>query len=232
MRFLSHVWSVARGSVGGITYTANQWHQLIARARTSPVNPATPNQGVIRSSLAQVSAAWKTLPIATRDLWDEYADSCVFQGPLGDYKIPGRQMFSGVLSFAQYIDARGLYALTVSPTPPTTPGFFGIGPINVSIPTTPGTGIALSIGNPTGENGIVLIERSVPFFASRQRFKGPFLSDTAVCAQIPDGISSLVEIMGLEEGKVYFTRVRAITEVAPFRLSAEYIFRHIAVTVV
>lgn len=231
MRFLSHVWSVARGSVGGITYTANQWHQLIARVRTVPVNPATPNQGVIRSSMAQVSSAWKGLSDANRQTWDEYAESCKYQGPLGDYSIPGRQMFTGVLAFAQYIKTRGLYALSATPTPPVIPGFFGAGPLIPATPTTVGTGIALSCTNSTGEDAVCLFERSIPFFPSRERYKGPFLSQSAVSILVPDGTSTIVEQMGLEEDKIYFTRIRFIVETPPHRLSAEYIFRHTAVVV-
>ena len=230
-RFQSQVYTIIRGSVGGVTYTANQWHQLIARARTSPVNPSTTNQGVIRSAMGQVSSAWKNLTDAQRQAWDEYAQGCEYSGPMGKYSIPGRQMFCGVLSLAQYIDTRELYDLTIVPTPPVIPGFFGIGPVISSTPITVGTGIALSVGNSTGEDGVALVERSRPFEASRLRYKGPFISETAIAEICTDAASTLVEMMELEVDKIYFTRIRCITEAAPFRISAEYIFRHTAVTI-
>lgn len=232
MRALSHIHSIMRGSVGGITYTANQWYAIIARARVSPVNPSTPNQSAIRSALSAASSVWKNLADATREAWNDYAATCQYQGPLEPYYITGRLMFTACLSLVQYLDARGLYDFTPTPTAPTVPGFFSPGPINIQTPLTPGTGISLSIGNNTGEDGIAFIERSYAFNVSRERFKGPFLSSSGQCVECNNGTSTLVDIMDLAEGYVYFTRVRLVTAQAPFRLSAEYIFRHIAETVV
>jgi len=227
-KFLSQVYTAIRGSVGGVTYTANQWHPLISRARVSPVNPATPNQGAIRSSLAQASGAWKQLTQAARDLWDAYADTCEYTGPLGVYKIPGRQMFVACIALAQYINVRGLYTLTVTPTPPTIPGFYSPGPIIPAAPSSVGTGVALSITNTTGIDGIALVERSIAFNGTRNRYKGPFLSATAQVVAIPSGVSTNIEFLGLEEDYVYFMRLRMLTDAAPFRNSAEYIFRGVA----
>jgi hypothetical protein len=227
-RFLSQVYTLIRGSVGGVTYTANQFQSLIAKARVSPVNPATVNQGIIRSALAQASGAWKQLTQSGRDAWDAYADTCEFTGPMGTYKIPGRQMFVAVISLAQYINARELYSLTVTPTAPAIPGFFSPGPFSIVPPSSIGTGIGLSISNTTGTDGIVLIERSIAFNATRERYKGPFLSDTAQVVAIPSGASTTVEFLDLAEDYVYFTRCRLLTDEAPFRMSASYIFRHIA----
>jgi hypothetical protein len=221
-----------RGSVGGITYTANQWYAIIGRARVSPVNPSTPNQSAIRSALAAASSVWKNLADATREAWSDYAATCQYQGPIEPYYVTGRLMFTACLSFVQYLDVRGLYDFSPLPTAPTVPGFFSPGPINIETPLTPGTGISLSIGNSTGENGIAFIERSYAFNVSRERFKGPFLSSSGQCVECDTGTTTFVDIMDLEEGYVYFTRVRLVTAEAPFRLSAEYIFRHIAETVV
>jgi hypothetical protein len=228
MKFLSQVYTVARGSVGGVTYTANQWHALIARARVSPVNPQTTNQTAIRSALAQVSGYWKNLSDADRDAWDAYAATCEYQGPIGNYTVPGRQMFSGVLALAKYIEQRGLYALTVTTDPPTIPGFLSAGPVTPSSPASTGTGIGLSVQNFTGEDFIVFVERTFAFNPSRNRYQGSFLSSSAQCVLCANGTSTLVEFMGLEEDYVYFTRVRAITDAAPYRVSAEYITRHVA----
>jgi hypothetical protein len=231
LKFLSHVWSIARGSVGGITYTANQWAALIARVRVSPVNPSTPYQSVIRSSLAASSANWKVVSEAIREGWNDYALTCEYTGPLGTYFITGRLMFAACLSFVNYIDARGLYDFTILPTAPTIPGFYSPGPIVQQDPTTVGTGIGLSISNVTGIDGVAFIERSHAFNPTRERFKGPFLASTAQAVAIPTGTSTLIEFMGLQEDYAYFTKVRLVTDEAPFRISTDYIFRHIAVLV-
>jgi hypothetical protein len=139
-------------------------------------------------------------------------------------------MFVACISLAQYIDARELFDLTVSPTPPVVPGFYSPGPIATDDPQTPSvTGIALRISNATGVDGVALVERSIAFNQTRMRYKGPFLSESAKAVAIPSGTSTYVEFTGLAEDYAYFTRCRILTDEAPFRMSAEYIFRHIAV---
>lgn len=228
-KILSQIDSIRRGSVGGITYSANQWHQIIARARTAPVDPSTVNQGIIRSAMSFISSLWTNLSDEQRTAWDNYAETCVYSGPLGQYTITGRLMAMAALILPMYCNSRELIELVASAIPPVLPGFFTPGPINV-IPYAgdPGIGIGLSIGNTTGEDGVAFVERSFAFNPSRNRFKGPFLSGPAQAVDLPDETSAALYFTGLAKDFVYFTYVRTFTKVAPFRISASYIFRHVA----
>lgn len=230
-KILSQVDTIRRGSVGGITYTANQWHQIIARQRTAPVDPATNNQTIIRTVVSQLSAAWENQTDEVRQAWDDYAATCVYQGPLGTYTIPGRQMFIACLSIPGYCQSRGLHPFGAVFTPPAIPGFYNPGPVYVSDPTTPGIHIALSVLNETGEDGVALIQRSFAFPASRNRFKGPFLSHTAVAVDIPDGAATLVELPVPTPDLIYFTIIRLVTELPPYRISSQHYLRHVGVEI-
>lgn len=232
-KILSQVDTIRRGSVGGITYTANQWAQIIARARTAPVNPSTPFQTTIRSALSNVSAQWEIMTQDERDAWSAYAQTVIFTGPLGQYQITGRLMFIRCLALPLYCNSRGLIVLALDDEPPVVPGAFNAGPLNPVPPAGPAvTGIGLSIGNQTGEDGVAFVERSVAFAQTRERYKGPFLSTLAVAEDITAGVSTVISFTGLTVDMVYFTYTRMFTKVAPFRLSSSYVTRHIAETVV
>jgi len=193
----------------------------------------TPYQGTIRSSMASASTRWDALSDADRDAWADYAQTVIFSGPLGQYQITGRLMFIRCLTLPIYCDSRGLATIPCLGTPPVLPGNFDPGPIVPAIPIGPAvTGIALSITNMTGEDGFAFVERSVAFNPSRLRYKGPFLSIPAVCEDIDDGASTNITFSGLTAGLIYFTYCRCFTKEAPFRLSASYIFRHVAQTVI
>jgi len=230
-RLLSQIATQMRGSVGGITYTANQWYQIIARARTSPVNPGTSNQTIIRSVMAYLSAAWEGLSDAVKQQWQDYADTCIYQGPLGNYTLGGRQMFIACMSIPGYCNSRGLYAFGAVFTPPAIPGFYDIGPVQTTSYVGPGIGIALSITNETGEDGVAFVERSFAFPTSRNRFKGPFLSSSAQAVAVGTGAATKIEFDNLTPDLIYFTRVRCVTEDPPYRISAQHFLRHTAVEV-
>lgn len=231
-RILSPVWSTIRGSIGGTTYLSNQWHQIVARQRTAPVNPQTSRQGVIRTGFGDGSSRWQDLTAAQRSNWNDYADTCEYQGPLGNYTVPGRQLFVGTMALVTYTNAIDpANAITPIVTAPTTPGFFSGLTITPSLPTTiPSTGIALSIENTTGETARILSARSFAFPATRNRYKGPFLSSTSKLSIINSGTASILEYTDLADGLVYFIRLRAWTPNVAHRISAEYIFKLTAVT--
>jgi hypothetical protein len=218
---LSHIASKMRGSVGGITYLSNQYHQIVARVRTTPTNPMTSHQTTARSAFAGAATAWKMATQIVRDGWEVYAQSLHYPGPLGPYTVPGRQVFTSLYQLIGYIVARGL--ATIAPvwvdTAPVIGGFLNISDIVEVAPTGPGTGIAVSITNLDS--------------TTRLTYKGPWLTNTPMtvaklCAAIT---STKIEFMTLVAGKIYFLRIRMISNVAPFKLGPEYILRCTAVTV-
>lgn len=221
-KFLSQVYTTIRGSVGGVTYTANQFQPLIARARVAPVNPNTSYQTMMRSAFAGAAQMWRNITDAVRQGWEEYADTCVYEGPMGTYTIPGRQMFIGNISTALYMLSRGLLAGAISGTAPVKPGFFDVSQVQVETYVGPGTGIAFGITSMLLEPWLGYGARSFAFDPTRYRFKGPFLSSKLDGVTSPGAASILVEFDNLVAGLIYFTNPRAITSADPFRMSPPY----------
>lgn len=228
-RLLSIVASVIRGSIGGITYSSNQFHQIIARARTAPVNPNTSNQTTIRSAFNVASQVWKVMATPVRTAWNEYAETLTYEGPLGPYTMPGRQVCIGNLALAGYIATRELYALTPSTAGPVTPGFLDIGNIICLASGAGETGFRISVENPNLFDIVVFAQRSVAFGTSRYRFKGPYLSDTDVAQKIESQTTGAIEFYNLTKDAVYFVHLRGITESGPYKISTDYFLRCISV---
>ncbi len=232
-KFLSQIYTVIRGSVGGITYTANQFAGLIARAKTAPVNPNTSKQTAIRSAFANASTLWVQLSQIERDLWNDYADTLVYQGPLGSYSVPGRLVFIGNLATAQFLNDEIGQPAVVLTTPPPTGGFLNVGGVlPEDYSGVAATGIQLRYQNDEAVGIVGYVERSFAFNGARNRFKGPFLSDTLVGETIIAGAAGSISFIGLVEAAIYFTRPRFISAAAPFKMSAPSFLRHIANTTI
>jgi hypothetical protein len=107
MRMLSQLATVARGSVGGVTFTANQHHAIVCRARVSPVNPMTQRQSQMRAAFGDAQSLYEALSAADKLAWQDYADTLTFEGPLGNYSVTGRSVCLGNLATALYLDDRG-----------------------------------------------------------------------------------------------------------------------------
>lgn len=230
-KFLSQVYTTIRGSVGGITYTANQFQPLIARARVAPVNPNTSYQSMVRSAFAGAAQMWRNLTDTVREGWNDYAKTCIYEGPMGTYTIPGRQMFIGNIGNALYQQARGNIVGAVAGTAPVIPGFFDVTQVADATYVGPGTGIAFTMTYMSAESWIGYGSRSFAFDPSRYRFKGPFLSAKLDFVLSPGAGSIIVEFDFLVAGMIYFSNPRALTAGDPFRMSPSYYLRHTAVTV-
>src|SRR3989304_3521663 len=140
-RMLSQVATIMRGSVGGLTYSANQFHQITIRARTAPVQPGTNRQQEIRNSLSAASLRWKdVLDASERAKWDNYAPTCVYSGPMGTYVVPGRSLYIAGRGLMENIFTNygGIGAL--SDAEPSQPGFYARSGIEVGGATATGTG--------------------------------------------------------------------------------------------
>lgn len=227
-RILSPVWSMIRGSIGGITYFANQFHQIVARVRTAPVQPNTNAQTIIKAALEFASDTWLQMSDVAQNAWDLYARGTPFAGPLGPYTVPGRQMFMAGCSLSSYIAVSGFAAPSLVTTPPIGSGFLNLKNVNPVAPDGPGTGIALTIGAETLTDCCCLVEISRAFTSARKRFKGPW--NIAMCqgVVIPKNTSVKIDFLGLVEDAIYFTRVKAVGDDAPCRISAAFINRHVA----
>jgi len=228
MRAQSHIFNIMRGSIAGVTYFANQFHQIVARARTAPVDPSTDPQQDIRASMSYASQLYDALSDANKLLWDQYADTVNYSGPFGNYTIPGRQMCIGCVSVPYYLGQQGISIGVADATPPTTSGKLGLTGIGYQAPTSVGTGVEVVFTNPNTETCIIYAEISGKQTASRFRYKGPFDSSTLDSDSVATTASGSIEFLGLDDGGIYFVRLRAVTNANPFRLSNETIIRCVA----
>ena len=224
-RMTSHIASVIRGSVGGLTYSANQYHQIICKARTAPVQPNTSSQSRIKGAFTQASTDWLTQIPAVRDAWADYAESLVYSGPLGDYSVSNRSVFMSNIGFMLYLQSRGVTFTSAQKTAPVETGFLGIGAVTISAPAVVGIGFNVDIDNPNSEDVKAIMNISRPFEVTRERFKGPFDTDSLESLDIETLSNSDVDFDGLVLGKVYFLRLRLIVDDGPKRISTEQIYR-------
>lgn len=228
-RALSQVYTVIRGSVGGVTYLANQFHQIIVRARTAPVDPSTTNQAIMRSAVAEANATWRSMLQSVRDLWDNWAQNVTFNGPLGNYTVPGRQLFVMARAMQTYLINKWSASITQVVTPPSYNNLYLLGSMKIRPPAAPGTGFKLEVNSEDLEDGFVHTVISAPFALTRNRFKGPFLSESGQATAITAGGQADIEYVGLTSGQAYFVRVRAVSDAAGPRTSKVYYVRAIAV---
>jgi hypothetical protein len=232
-KFLSQVYTSIRGKVGGIVYTKNQFAGLVARAFTSPTNPGSDGQSLIRSCFAEASGKWEGLSQADRDSWDSYAATLDYQGPHGSYKLPGRQVFMGTQALGKFIEEIGGSSIALDDDPPVIAGFENIGSV-VAATYTPvsSTGVSVSIGNPNAYDCCVLIQRSVAYNKTKNSFDGPWPFEYTTADDLPASATTVFDIdtgVGTVD-KAIFLKVRVITENAPHRITQDYIVRCIAVT--
>lgn len=232
MKFLSQVYTIARGSVGGITYTANQYHQLIARARTSPVNPGSSLQTSVRSAFSGAETRWKALDDRERTDWDIYAAATPRQNPLGPITLTGRVFMRGVIGLREFMITTLGTIFASDDLAPVTPGMLSISNVVATSPAGPSTGVSIAWTNPLANPDInVFCQVSGAFEPTRQFYKGPWDTDKNTAAATPAGASGFKEFIGLTVDKAYFMRIRAIVDEGPHKISEEFIVRMIAVTV-
>lgn len=232
MKFLSQVYVIARGSVGGVTYVANQFHQLIARARTSPVNPMTSLQTAIRSAFSGAETRWKALAPSAREDWDAYAARTPRQNPLGPIYLTGRLFARGVHGLRDFLIAQYAAVFTISDIAPITPGMRSISNVAATSPAGPGTGVAITFLNSIANPDIVCFAQvSQAFEPTRNNYTGPWDTSSNKIQAVASGTSPLIEFLGLTVDKAYFIRIRCIDKDGPHKITEEFIVRSIAETV-
>lgn len=228
-KMLSQVATVIRGSVGGITYTANQFQPIIQRSRVSPTNPSTQAQTAVRSAFSTAETAWEGLTDAQRGAWEDYADTLTFVGPCGSYSVPGRQVFLANITTALYLTNRGVLTGTVGYTAPTVSGWLGIDSLNTIAPGTGETGFQVTCQNLGDEDYFVYAFRSMAFNPSRTRYKGKIATASLQSTELTAPSSAALPFYGLTAARRYFAKVRAISSSAPYRLSEVFWLNAIAV---
>lgn len=228
MRMDSHIGSNLRGSVGGLTYTRTRTQAIVCRTRIAPVNSESENRSSIRGAMAECATIWLSLSTADRLAWQAYAATVTYTGPLGTYQLTGREMFNACYGLGLYARTRGISAVVEDPDAPLIPGRFNVSAPTAVPPSGPGTGVGISLNNPTTEDAAFLIQRSIAYNPTRLQYKGPWLPSVYTGTVVPAATGTITNFLSLVDGMAYFFRVRAIAADGPSRISNEWFIRGIA----
>jgi hypothetical protein len=120
MKFKSPIFSQASGSIGGMVFSHNRGGMYV-RNRSTPTNPQSGLQTVVRNAMAQLSAAWATLSDAYKANWLTYAANQAMVNALGDtvYLTPQQHYVRSNVPRIQ----NGLAVINEGPTVYTLPTF-------------------------------------------------------------------------------------------------------------
>lgn len=218
-KILSSPWSIIRGSIGGTTYFSGPHNAILARQRTSPVNPRTLYQQIIRGAMAAAQSIWQAGSAAERTAWNTYAQTVVYSGPLGNYTPSGIQMFHAALVLGKYMSQRFAAIITLNITAPVVSGLMLQSGIVVDVPSVAGTGFNMKIDNSDTEGAIALIRISPAYKQSRNFYKGPYDPAKEQILTVAAGTTTPVDILGLVEGMAYFVSSRLIGQGELHRIS-------------
>ena len=146
------------GSVGGVTSSRNRFGQY-RRSRSTPVNPASAAQGLVRSRMSVNAATWRTITAAQRAGWTDLGSSMVRSDALGQsYTLTGFQAYCSVNNTLANSGGTLLADAPVLTTP--------AGLLTATVTTTGGTLSIAYTATPLGAGAKLLV------FASPQRSAG------------------------------------------------------------
>ncbi len=139
-KYLGTLTSDARGKVGGIILSRSRAGTTI-KGHAVPVNPSTPRQQLIRTSLAAAGRAWRALDGSTQAGWVLLADTYTWTNSLGtNYTPTGQQLFTqAYINAAQYGTVPGVPDLGAPPVldPITNIEVFGDGTFLIFLASDP-----------------------------------------------------------------------------------------------
>lgn len=231
-RMLSHLMSNILGSVGGITYLNNPFHQIVARQRTVPVQPNTVPQVRAKTSFSGAVQAWEQATEQQRLDWAAYAQTVTFQGPLGPYKPTGRMLAIAQFQITGYLLSAGAIGFMGGSVmdAPVLPGLLVITNPNIQAALPGNTGFLIAFTNNNGRPIVAFSERSFKQSDARNFYKGPWVASTLDAVVCPDQDSETMAYNDLVEDGIYFVKLRFITSGLGRRYSQEVILRATAVT--
>lgn len=174
------------GSVAAVTSSRNRYGQY-RRSRSSPVNPNSSAQGIIRARFANNSAVWRTLTDEQRAGWESLGLSITRTDSLGQqYTLNGQTAFQMVNQ--NLLDA-GESALTAAPAI-VTPGTL----LTATVTLTAASFSIAYTATPLAASTRLFVFASPPRSAGRQ-FESDFrlITVTAAAAASPADIFSAYE---------------------------------------
>lgn len=226
MLYKSGVIQQASGSVGGWTFSHNSGGAYI-RARTTPTNPNSPQQQVVRNAFGNLSFIFSgTLTQGQRNAWDVYGENVKITNRIGE-----QVNISGIAHYTRSNTARIQASLARVDDGPTVFNLGGLGAVGINTYSeatqtgnfTFGTsGISDPWANEAG--GFCFVYLSRPQNPGITYFKGPYrLTDVVVGDPVPPVSPQVTTVpFVITEGQRLFGRAIACT--ADGRLSADSFF--------
>lgn len=74
------------GKLNGTVFAKNKGGHYM-RSKSKPTNPRTAQQMAVRGAFGAISSAWRSLPEAARNAWNEIASDFPYINKLGDSKV-------------------------------------------------------------------------------------------------------------------------------------------------
>lgn len=200
------------GSIAGNTFARNRFGNY-ARARTTPVNPASARQVKVRAILAELTERWySTVTSAQRTQWETYAAAVAMKNRLGEtvYLTGFNQYIRGNtwrLDLGQSIVDAGPVQLTLPAQDPTFAVAASEGTSLIEITFDDGMDWC------TENNAGIVLLQGRPQNVTRNFFKGPYRGRSAKMGADPGGIASpqtFAEIFDLVEGQKTWVQARIL----------------------
>lgn len=202
-KILSHNWSSALGSVGGITYFNGPAGSIIARARTKPVQAPSNLRTDIKGAMITRAAQWNAITEAQRAAWNVYAAAKGL--------INGRDAFLAGTIFLQYVVNANFALPTVQDNAPDNLLDAGCS-VTLGTPTAAGTdAVAVKIQNAGSARVLVLFNISTGLNPARHFWKGPWNDAMTKATLHASGVTTTYEFPGLTVGQRYFIRTAICT---------------------
>lgn len=112
---LSHIFSEASGSVGGLTYQKSSYGAIVLRTRAYPPHPQTLKANRFKSYVTDANSIWvNNLSDSDRNQWKAWSDVVLYSSEAGSRKLSAHQWF--VMTYTIYAWIKERFNLT-TPVP-------------------------------------------------------------------------------------------------------------------
>jgi hypothetical protein len=230
MKAKSHIFSEMRGTVGGITYTANQHAAIVARQYVNPVHPNSVMQNYAKTAFAGAVQKWRLSSDAIRLGWKNWT-AAVGIG------LDARSAFISSGSFVNY-----LYQRNEFPTPFTgdVPTIDGVPLLLINAIVYEGTigqtGISFQLTNLAAIAQDYAIWNGVQVSGSRNFYDAPWLPKSLQVGSLAGLATKTITITlpdGVEGQRLFCRLVPWVNDPTPFvgqTIGAQVIFYDTLVT--
>ena len=187
---------------------------IIARARTSPVDPGSALQLYARAAMGSAHSDWQGMTTATRSAWDAYAVTAGYR--------TGRHAWLAAAVLAYFLNDADAAGITIDVDPPTEPGRLAIGTPSLMTTAPLGAwGVRFEVYNINAETVVFYWQGHGELNAGRRFWAGPWELAYNKARTRAAG-ASLAPLVYSSEGSVVAFRIRAVSKIPPRRVSMFY----------